>query len=48
MRSRQSISELNRPVDIQASRIDGPVSLPSRRLVTSRTGMRISEGKMPK
>ena len=40
--------ELNREVHSHASRMDGPVILPSRLWVTRRKGIRIREGKIPK
>ncbi len=42
------MSEENSPVVSQASRIEGPVRSPSNALVTSRMGMRMIDGKMPK
>ena len=48
MRSRQSISELNSAVVIQANSREGAVRSPSNLLVNKRTGIRRSDGKMPK
>ena len=48
IRTRQSIRELKNDVHSQASSIEGAVSWPSKLLVTSRMGMRISDGKRPK
>ena len=48
IRTRQSINELKRAVSIHATKIEGPVICPSSLLVTSKMGMRISDGKIPK
>jgi hypothetical protein len=47
-RTRQSNAIVNQPVRSQASRMNGAPNLPSRLVVTSRMGMRISDGNRPK
>ncbi len=46
--TRQSRSEVNRPVTAHASSIDGAVSLPSKLLVSARSGIRRRDGNNPK
>ena len=47
-RTRQRSNEANRAVSIQATRMNGAVSLPSRLLVTARMGIRTRDGNSPK